>query len=179
MEHNTKLLGGIAYIVLIAFSVLGSFVPFAGIITLAAAICVVIAFINAGRELGRPAVKQNMIIALVLYIVGMIIILITVGTAVFAILAGGGISSAALGIGTILGGLIGLVVLIAGAWFWYQASVPMAEATGVGLFKTGGLLIFIGAITTILVIGVVITLIGQILQCVAFFNAPEKQASSV
>ncbi len=182
MEKSTKLLGGIGYIVLIVFGFVGSFAFPLHIITLAAAICVLIAFIQGGNQLGQPAVKSNVIIALVLYIISAILFVFLVGGSVTAYIFhhGDNTGSALLGAGVIIGGIIGWILAIVAAWFWYKASVPLTEATGVGLYKVGGLLIFIGAILLIVFfIGGIVILIGEILQCVAFFSTPEKNVATV
>lgn len=178
VEHNTKLLGGVGYIVMIAFSVLGAVLPFAGIITLAAAICVVIAFVRAGDELGLTNVKQNIITAIVLYAVGLIVFAIVIGAGVTAMFATGEAGLRALGVGAIIGALIVWILSIVASWFWYKASISLAEGTNVALFKTGGLLLFIGAILLVVFgLGGILILIGEILQCVAFFNTRETVTS--
>lgn len=177
MENTTKLLGGIGYIVLIVFGFLGGFVVPLHVVTLAAAICVLIAFIRAGNELDRPEVKNSVITALVLYIVAAVLMIFLVGVGVAAVVMHHGSSAAAggLGAGAIVGGIIGWILCIIAAWFWYKASVPLTEATGVSLFKIGGLLNFIGAILLVVFgLGAILMLVGEILQCVGFFTAPEK-----
>lgn len=182
MEHNTRMLGGISYIVLLAASVLGSFVPLVGLISLAAGICVVVAFIKAGTELGKPQVKSGIITALILNIVAGIILMFVMGAAIVAILgASGGQPDpselmSAFGGGSLIGMLVCWILWMIGGWFWFQAGAGIAEATGTPLFKTGGLLIFIGAITVIVFgLGGIVMLIGEILQCVAFFQTSERE----
>ncbi|MGH6717213.1 MAG: DUF996 domain-containing protein [Bradyrhizobium sp.] len=173
------MLGGIGYIVLIVFGVVGSFAFPLHIITLAAAICVLVAFIQGGNQLGRPAVKSNVITALVLYIVSAILFIFLVGGSLTAYIFhhGDNTGSALLGAGVIIGGIIGWILAIVAAWFWYKASAQLTEATGIGLYKVGGLLIFIGAILLVVFgLGGILILIGEILQCIAFFNTQEKGA---
>lgn len=81
----------------------------------------------------------------------------------------------ALGVGAIVGGIIGWILSIVAMWFWYKASRALTEETNVGLFKVGGLLLFIGAILLIVLIGGIIMLVGEILQAVAFFSVSEKR----
>ncbi|HEX7338916.1 MAG TPA: DUF996 domain-containing protein [Rhodanobacteraceae bacterium] len=180
MEHSTKMLGGIGYIVLIAFAIFGSFLPFAGLISLAAAICVMIAFIQAGNQLHRPTIKNDIIIAVVLYIVSAVLLLFVVGAGLIGLLASGGHGAglAALGASAIIGGLIAWVLSIVSSWFWYKASTSLAEATGTPMFKTGGLLMFIGAILLVIGIGFILMLIGQILQTIAFFQVTETNPAT-
>ncbi|MDN5865245.1 MAG: DUF996 domain-containing protein [Gammaproteobacteria bacterium] len=183
MEQSTKMLGGIAYIVMIVFSIFGTFLPFLGIINLIAAICVLVAFIQAGNQVGRPDVKNNIIIAIVLYIVAAILLMFIVGAGLAAMFAAGDAETAseaasglaAFGTGALIGGIIAWILAIIGAWFWYKASSALTEATGEGLFKVGGLLLFIGAILLVVFgIGGIVMLVGEILQAIAFFKVPEK-----
>lgn len=177
MEQSTKLLGGISYIAIIVFSIFSSFVPFIGILSLVAAICVLIAFIQGGNQVGRPDVKQNIIIGIVLYIVAKILFIFVVGAGLAAVVASSnGQGFAALGTGVIVGGIIGWILFIVGAWFWYKASTALGEGSNTGLFKTGGLVIFIGAILTIIGIGFIVMWVGEILQATAFFTVPEKSS---
>lgn len=174
MEKATKLLGGWGYIGLIVGSVLGHFGIILNLLALAGLICVLIAFFRASKELSQPKIQSNITAAVILYIVAYLLLIFLVGAAVLSLMHGSGTGMAAFGGGALLSGLIAWVLWIVGAWFWYQASVPMADATGVSLYKTGGLLIFIGAITVIIFIGVIIMLIGWIMQTVAFFTTTEK-----
>ncbi|MGH8225327.1 MAG: DUF996 domain-containing protein [Gammaproteobacteria bacterium] len=176
MEQSTKLLGGISYIVLIVFGFVGIAAFPLHLITLAAAICVLVAFIQGGNQLGRPEVKNNVITALVLYIVAVVLFIFTVGLGLMTTIMTGGLGAVTFGAGMIIGGIIGWILAIVAAWFWYKASVALTEATGVSLYKIGGLLIFIGAILLIVGIGVILIFVGEILQCIAFFSTPEKGA---
>jgi uncharacterized membrane protein len=176
MENSTKLLGGISYIALIVFSVLSSVSHFISILSLIAAICVLVAFIQAGNQLGRPDVKNDIIIAIVLYIIATVLFVFFVGAGLAATLGTGGAGFGALGAGLIAGFFIGWVLFIIGAWFWYRASAALSEGTNVGLFKIGGLIIFIGAILTIIAVGFIVMWIGEIIQAIAFFTTPEKNS---
>lgn len=78
----------------------------------------------------------------------------------------------------ITGCLVSLVImwilLIIGTLFLRKSYNRIAEHTNVGLFKTTGLVYFIGAITTIIVIGIFIMVIAKILEIIAFFSLPDK-----
>ncbi len=177
MDNTTKMFGGIGYIVLIVFGFLGGIMAPLNIITLAAAICVLIAFIRASHELGRPEIKSRAITALVLYIIAAVLLIFLVGAGVVAYFLHRGSVGAAVGLGAgvVVGGIIGWILSIVAAWFWYKASIPLTETTGIGLYRTGGLLIFIGAILLVVFgLGTILILIGDILQCIAFFTTPEK-----
>lgn len=177
MEKSTKLMGAWGYIALIFCSITGGFFPFVNVLALAGAIVVLIAFVRASRELGRPEIRANAIIALILNVVAAVLFIFLVGAGITAAVLHHGheMAGALFGTGVIFGGLIGWLLAITGGWFWYKASVPLAEATGVDLYKTGGLLIFIGAITIVVFgLGAIVMLIGEILQTVAFFSTPEE-----
>ncbi|MGH8273918.1 MAG: DUF996 domain-containing protein [Gammaproteobacteria bacterium] len=182
MENTTKMLGGWGYIGMIFFGIFGSFLGPVAILALAGAIIVLVAFIRAGGELGRPEVKTNIIIALVLYIVAAVLFIFLVGAGVltYALHHDSAAAAAGLGAGVIVGGIIAWILAIVAAWFWYKASVPLTEETGIGLYKVGGLLIFIGAITIVVFgLGAIVSLVGEILQTVAFFTTPEKRLQAI
>lgn len=60
-----------------------------------------------------------------------------------------------------------------GAYYLKKAYDQIAAYTGVDMFKTAGLLYLIGAATTIVIIGLLILLVANILQAVAFFTLPD------
>lgn len=187
MEHSTRMLGGFAYIGLIVFSIL-SIIPYVGVLfwflSLGAAVCVLVAFVQAGNQLGRPDVKSSIVTAIVLYIIAVALFMFIVAVGIAALIgagltnsgAGAATGFAAFGVSALIGGIIGWILCIVAAWFWYKASRVLAEATGASLFQPGGLLLFIGAILLIVGIGAILMFIGEILQAIAFFNAPEKRA---
>lgn len=184
MEKTTKQLGGWGYLGVVVGGFLGFLVgPFSGLITLAGMICVLIAFYRAGNELNQPDIKRDITIAIVLNIIAYVLVFFVVGAAIAAAvlhghnadMSGNNVAAAAFGAGTIITGLICWALIIIGSWYWYKASRALTDATGVGTYKTGGLLIFIGSITVIVFgIGFLVTWVGEIIQTVAFFSTPEK-----
>ena len=71
----------------------------------------------------------------------------------------------------IVGSLVVLFVFVVIAAIFYRKSLStLAEKTGVGLFGTAGLLLLIGAVLTIIVIGLVLIWVAEILLMVAFFQ---------
>jgi uncharacterized membrane protein len=81
-------------------------------------------------------------------------------------------------IGCILAFLVAWVLLIIGALYLRKSYNSIAEHTKVDLFKTTGLVNFIGAVTLIIVIGIFIILIARILEIVSFFTLPENLPST-
>jgi len=81
--------------------------------------------------------------------------------------------------GTLVGGcilalVVAWVLLILGALYLRKSYNSIAEHTKVDLFKTTGLVNFIGAVTLIIIIGIFIILVARILEIVSFFSLPEN-----
>lgn len=184
MQHGTKMLGGISCIALVAFSILGSFIPFVGVFTLIAGIVLLVAFFMAGSQLGRSDIKRNLIICIVLNVGVAVVFMFAMGATMIVLMSAGGSTGldgfGALGATALIGGILCWLTLIASNWFWYKASVGLAEGSNTPLFQTGGLVMFIGAILLIVFgLGAIAILAGQIMQAIAFFNAPERDTASV
>ena len=73
-----------------------------------------------------------------------------------------------------LGGLVAIVLLIAGMWLMKQSYDMIAEETGVGTFRTVAKLYIIGAILLIVIVGAFLILVAAILEIVAFFSLPDS-----
>lgn len=81
--------------------------------------------------------------------------------------------------GTILtSAIIALVIawifLVIGAYYLRKSYNSIAEHTKVNIFKTTGTVYFIGAITLIVLIGVLILFVAKILEIVAYFSLPDN-----
>ncbi len=80
-------------------------------------------------------------------------------------------------VAALVGSLVALFIFIVVAAIFYRKSLAtLAEKTGVGLFGTSGLLLLIGAVLTIIVIGVLLIWVALILLIVAFFQIREEPA---
>ncbi len=78
--------------------------------------------------------------------------------------------------------LIGLaiavwILAIMSTYFFKRSYDLLGEHTGEKMFKTAALLLFIGAILTIIVVGAFISLVADILLAVAFFTVKPKAPS--
>ncbi|RLJ70343.1 putative membrane protein [Hydrogenivirga caldilitoris] len=175
MSKQTKQLGGWGLVGALVASILSAAIPFIGILALVGWILAVIAYIKASEELGEPEIKANVIKAIVAGVVALVVFILGGGT-----MAAGMLSQMREGGGMHMGGTGLLIMVVAwviglvAAWFWYKANSYMTEKTQVGLFKTGGLLMFVGAVLAIILIGGLISLIGEILLIVAWFSVQEK-----
>jgi len=60
------------------------------------------------------------------------------------------------------------------AYYYKQAYDMLANALNHKLFSKGARLMFIGAITTIILVGFILLFVGWVMLAVAFFTAPEE-----
>ncbi len=125
-----------------------------------------------------------MIIAVLMAIVGLVVFGVIVVAAIFSFL-----NPAQFGTvtpGTIPPGVLGAIgLLIVGlviVWVFYLVSAiflrrsydKIGRRLNVSMFQTTGLLYLIGAALTIVIVGLLIVLIAELLQIVAFFSIPEQ-----
>jgi len=74
---------------------------------------------------------------------------------------------------TIAGAIIMLATSIVGLYFVFKSLTALAEQTGIKLFKTAGLLYFIGAIAMVaFFIGTLVIFAGWIIHIIAYFSIP-------
>ena len=76
--------------------------------------------------------------------------------------------------GAIAALLVFWIIAVVASLFFRKSFSLIAEKTDVKWFATAGLLIFIGTITSIILIGFIILIIGWIVEIVAFFSLPDK-----
>ena len=74
----------------------------------------------------------------------------------------------------VLGLVIGWIFFIIAAWYLKKSYNSIAEHTKVDLYRTMGTIYFIGAITTIVLIGFLIILVAKIIEIVCFFSLPDQ-----
>jgi Predicted membrane protein len=70
--------------------------------------------------------------------------------------------------------MVAYAIFVFGFYLQKQAYEILAQAIAHNLFKIAGLLMFIGAITTILLLGLLLIIVGYIVLAVAFFTAPNE-----
>jgi|GEM_PF-5603816 len=73
--------------------------------------------------------------------------------------------------------VIFVVFYIVAAFFVRRSLNELAARSGVSLFATAGLLLFIGAILTLIVIGALIMWVSFVVLAIAFFKLKEPQPS--
>jgi uncharacterized membrane protein len=173
-----KTLGGIGYIL-----ILMGWMPRIGtFLSLVGTALWVISMYQLSNILGKPSIFRKVSIFLILGITSM------VTAFAFAIMAGimAGISLSpsvrgetgailGLGLGAAITIIVTYAIIVVSAYFYKEAYEILAQATTQNLFKIGGLLMFIGAITIILFgLGLLLIIVSNIVLAVAFFTAPKE-----
>jgi len=156
---DAKILGGIGSILLL--------IPGVSIVGY---ILILIATKYVSDELGDKSVFDNMLYAVIAGIVGAI-------GAASIILSGAAFSAVTFTASAITGIIVGLAIawiaLIVSSIFIRRAYDTMATRLNVNMFRTAGLLYFIGAILVIVLVGFLLLFVAAILQIVAFFSIPD------
>lgn len=178
-SNTTKMLGAWGGIAVLMLSLCGAFVPGASLLSTAAVVMVLLAFLRAAAELRRPGVRKATLISVALMAGAVAVLFASAWSLVIGLLTGGmdAVSGVNFGGGLIGGFLLCWLLLVASAWYAYVASAELTQATGVELFKLSGLLYFIGVITLVIGIGAVIILVAAVLQVIAFFSLPDDAAA--
>lgn len=166
-----KNMGGIGAILL----VVGSFVPFLSIVGI---ILVLIGMKNLADYYNENSIYQNALYGFIFGIIGIIaaafiIIPLFFGGALF----GGAGIIAAIG-GIIIALLLAFIFYILEAVYYKRAFDTLAQKSGENMFRTAGLLLLIGAVLTIILVGLVLIFIAWILVAVAFFSIRTGSAAA-
>jgi uncharacterized membrane protein len=170
------MLGGIGYILIL----IGWMPRIGTFLSLVGTALWFISMYQLSNILGKPSIFRKVSIFLILGITSM------VTAFAFAIMAGimAGISLSAsvrgetgailgLGLGAAITIIVTYAIIVVSAYFYKEAYDILAQATTQNLFKIGGLLMFIGAITIILFgLGLLLIIVSNIVLAVAFFTAP-------
>jgi len=153
-----KMLGGIGLLI----SPLSA-IPFLGVLFgIVSGILLLVSFNQLSKTLNKPDMFKKYLTGfiigfvsyIVLYVLGFFLILLAL------------IPVAAL----ILAYILSIIV----AYYYKQAYDMLANALNHKLFSKGARLMFIGAITTIILVGFILLFVGWVMLAVAFFTAPEE-----
>lgn len=165
LESN-KTLGGIGAILV----AVGSIVPIIGIVGI---ILVLIALKGLADNYGESAIYQNSLYGLIFYIIAVIVAaFVLIGAFFGGIFAG---NLLALAGGMILAAVAMFIFYVLGAWFFKKSFNTLSAKSGENMFNTAGLLLFVGAILTIIFIGLILMLVAWILIAVGFFSIKSTQ----
>jgi uncharacterized membrane protein len=151
-------------------------VPFLSIVGI---IMVLFGMKNLSQAYNDQSIWKNTLYAVIFGIIG----IIASGLTLVSLFFGGIFTAATLGVGEttgIIGLILGVILFLVVAFIFYlleaiyirRAFDSLATKSGVGLFRTGGLLLLIGAILTIFIVGLFLIFVAWILILVAFFQIP-------
>jgi len=196
---TSKNLSGIGAL-LIVIGFLGSVVPYAGILSLVGVILLLIGLKGLASFYNEDGIFKNALYAIIIGIVGVVVAVATIAITALSALASLNIDLANIEdwtnagteitnyftaadfseLWTIIGAvIIAFVILfvfaIIAMIFFRKTLTQLASKSGVGLFATAGLIMLIGAVLTIIAIGLLLIWIGFILLTVAFFQMKEQQ----
>jgi len=169
-----KMLGGIGSILILL-----SFIPEIGtLLGIVGIVLWLISMYQLSNILGKPSIFQKVLIGFILNIGSMVIAFafgLTAGIASFTSMRNETGAILGLGLGVIVAIIVAYAISLAAFYFYKEAYDILAQATAHNLFKIAGLLMFIGAITTILFgLGLLLIIVGYIVLAVAFFTAPNE-----
>jgi len=169
-----KMLGGIGYILMLL-----SWMPRIGIfLSLVGFVLWLISMYQLSNILRKPSIFQKVLIGFILAIVGVVIAFAFGLMALIPLLVSPKNETGAilgLGLGVVFAIVVAYATLVVSFYFYKEAYEILAQAIAHNLFKIGGLLLFIGAITIILFgLGALLMIVGNIVLAVAFFTAPNE-----
>jgi uncharacterized membrane protein len=175
-------------------------IPYGGILALIGLILLLIGIKGLANYYNEPGIFNNALYSVIIAIIGGIVAVGAVAISAMTALADLGIDLATIEdwgnagteLGTVFtdftdfGALMGLVsaiiigliilvvVLVISMYFNRKSMNQLSEKSGIGLFGTAGLLMLIGAVLSIIVIGIIIIWIGLILAMVGFFQLKKE-----
>jgi uncharacterized membrane protein len=166
--ESGKNLAGIGALLL----VIGSFVPFLSIVGI---ILFYIGLKGLGQAYNDRLIFQDALYALIFGIIGGIVL----GLGLVSFFFGFAVIPLAAGAGFLGFSLLSLVFFVLAFVFYLLMAIYfrrsfdiLATRSGVGLFRTAGLILLIGAILTIIFFGLILIFIAWILVTVAIFQIP-------
>ena len=179
---NAKILGGVGAILMLVGGFLTSFLSLVGIIM------VFVAIKYIADDTKDRSIFSNFLLFVILYIIAVVALAAVVflaftsmGFGLFGGIETGEITdptaffdsiSDVLGI-CVLGFVVFYVLNIIAALYLRKSFDSITKYTNVDMFKTAGLIFFIGAILLIIGVGFIIMFIAEILMIIAFFSLPE------
>jgi uncharacterized membrane protein len=184
---NAKIFGGVGALLLL----IGTFIPYAGpIISIIGLIFVFIAVKSISELVKDRDIFNNYLYHFLMNIISIVAIFVIVLIGFGAI---GGFSwitaletaeitdfeSFWTYFGDMMGAcllalIVGWILGIIAAIYLRRSYNSIAKHTKVGLFRTTGTVYFVGAITTIIIIGFLILFIARIIEIIAYFSLPDK-----
>ncbi len=184
---EAKIFGGLGALLMLV----GSFVPYAGpIISIVGLVLLFIAVKSISNVTKDEEIFSSYLMHFIISIIA-IVALIAIMLLAFGAAGGftwiSGLEGAEItdvesfweNFGTIIGGcflalIVSWILYIIAAIYLRRSYNKIAEHTKVDLFRTTGTVYFIGAITTIIVVGLIIIFIARIIEIIAYFSLPDN-----
>ncbi|BAL81525.1 DUF996 domain-containing protein [Caldisericum exile] len=183
--RNAKLMGGIGAIL----PLIGSLFVRRGyglsfILGVASIILILMALNEISKKVQNPDIFSNYLTGFILQLINYFVMLIFVVVGGLALIFsfGTGFMGGLRGLGfrAILLLLVIYGLLIASNYFVKKSFDAVGDSLSNQHFKTAGMLLFIGAILTIVFgIGLIIVLIGEIFEIIGFFTLPDEIGGDV
>jgi len=145
------------------------------ILSVIGAILILVAVRMISSELEDEPIFTNYLVSFILGITSIAVLfagLIVAGLSLFGASILGLITS------IVVFGVAFILLEIASAFFLWRSYKRISSGTGVQLFETVGLLYFIGALTLVIIVGMLVSFIAAILEIVAYFSLPFKLEKS-
>jgi uncharacterized membrane protein len=188
---NAKVMGGIGALLALVFP----FIPYVGpVLSIAGTVLILIAVKYIADLTKDNTIFNNylmsFIISIIALVAGIVVMAMTFigagGFSFFENLQSANITNftsfleyfQAYFIGCITALIIGWIIMIIAMIYLRRSYNSIAEYTKVDLFRTTGLIYFIGAITLVVFVGIIILFIANILEIVSFFTLPDQLPSA-
>ncbi|NHV06619.1 MAG: DUF996 domain-containing protein [Thaumarchaeota archaeon] len=180
---DAKLYGGIGSIL----SSFGSFVPFIGsLLSIAGFVLEILAVNKISHVVNDKDIFKNYVAALIVGVVGVVVAVIFGFIVAFLlsipiperVFTGGMLLERGLNLPLVGAAVLVLIViwitLVIAMSFMKKSFESIAVKLNVPMFKTVATLYWIGALATIVVVGLLILFVGNVLKIVAYFSIPEE-----
>lgn len=165
-------------------SILGGNIPRIGnLISIIGFILILLAVKEISLAVNREDIFKDYLVAFILHLGAFFVFLIalisvlgiTALQGIFWNLTGKGLENLGQIIkGLLIGGILAWILFVLGSYYLKKSYESISIETEVGIFRTTGLLYFVGAILLIVFgIGALLIIIGKILEIVAYLSLPE------
>ncbi len=179
--ESGKSLAGIGALLL----VIGTFIPFLGIVGF---ILLMVGLKNLSEYYKDRGIFGNALYGIIFGVIGVvaaafIIIALVFGGSFlgFQYNPGGVVTGDVVALigGVIIALVIAFIFYILMAVYLRRSFTSLANKTGIGYFRTAGLLLLVGAVLTIIIIGLLLIFVAWIMLTVAFFSMPSNPPQTV
>ncbi|WP_064496887.1 DUF996 domain-containing protein [Methanocaldococcus jannaschii] len=168
---EAKYLGGIGAVLnLVSYAV-------GGILAIAGYVLILLALNKISKIFNDDEVFKKYLYGVVLWIIAVLIVIFAVGIS-FVSLSFIPLDYGLTAMSSFLVGVILFYILsVIGGYFIKKSYEKVSYYTGVDSFRICGLLYFIGTLLLIVIVGIIVIIVAQILEIVAYFSLPDDLKS--